>query len=287
MPSPDCPAAIRGPHGWISAARSSSSATKTTAFIGSIISDLQLGHKTYHYVAFQSLYTDPPETSTFDHPCTATCQSKFMQNHPRASRAINIALILLPPPLSESSFSDLHSWKRTGLIGCLACPHALPKFHCNVNYAPHALHAPLVAYWRHLLMSFATSTLVACLLTSPDDIIIQSVLILLTSASIDLWSGVDCWLLPRVDFLQSRCSLPSFLCRFHFCIFCFQMKNKDRISSCCNNRRRQSNKSFCNFCKHFGRSFATCYLRNKSAVSISTAIVANTESGQPMALVFA
>ena len=62
------------------------------------------------------------------------------------------------------------------------------------------------------------------------------------------------------------------------------MKNKYRSSSCCNNRRRQFNKRFCNFCKRFGHSFETCYLRNKSAVSIS---VANTESGQLMAPVFA
>ena len=61
------------------------------------------------------------------------------------------------------------------------------------------------------------------------------------------------------------------------------MKNKNRSSSCCNNHRRQSNKRFCNFCKRFGHSFETCYLRNKSAVSISTATVANNESGQPMA----
>ena len=65
------------------------------------------------------------------------------------------------------------------------------------------------------------------------------------------------------------------------------MKNKDISSSCCNNRRRQSNKRFCRFCKRFGHSFETCYLRNKLAVSISAATVANTESGQPMALVFA
>ena len=64
------------------------------------------------------------------------------------------------------------------------------------------------------------------------------------------------------------------------------MKNKDRSSCCCNNRRRQSNKCFCNFCKRFGHSFETCYLRNKSAVSIFAATVANTESAQPMALVF-
>ena len=65
------------------------------------------------------------------------------------------------------------------------------------------------------------------------------------------------------------------------------MKNKDRSSSCCNNRRRQSSKRFCNFYKHFGHSIETYYHRNKSTVSISDATVANTESVQPMALVFA
>ena len=64
------------------------------------------------------------------------------------------------------------------------------------------------------------------------------------------------------------------------------MKNKDK-SSCCNNRRGQSSKHFCNFYKSFGHSIETCYCRNKSAVSISTAIVANTESVQPMAPVSA
>ena len=61
------------------------------------------------------------------------------------------------------------------------------------------------------------------------------------------------------------------------------MKNKDRSSSCCNNCRRQSSKRFCNFCKRFGHTIETCYLRNKSTVSISAATVANTESVQPMA----
>ena len=61
------------------------------------------------------------------------------------------------------------------------------------------------------------------------------------------------------------------------------MKNKDRFSSCCNNCRRQSNKRFCNFCKRFGHSIETCYRRNKSAVSIFAATIANTESVQPMA----
>ena len=63
------------------------------------------------------------------------------------------------------------------------------------------------------------------------------------------------------------------------------MKNKDKYSSFCNNRHRQSSKRFCNFCKHFGYSIETCYHHNKSAVSISAATVANTESVQPMASV--
>ena len=65
------------------------------------------------------------------------------------------------------------------------------------------------------------------------------------------------------------------------------MKNKDKYSSFYDNRHRQSGKRFCNFCKHFGHSIEICYHRNKSTVSISTTSVANTESVQPMAPVFA
>ena len=65
------------------------------------------------------------------------------------------------------------------------------------------------------------------------------------------------------------------------------MKNKDRSSSCCNNCRRQSSKRFYNFCKRFGHSIETCYRRNKSAVSISAATVANIKSVQPRAPIFA
>ena len=61
------------------------------------------------------------------------------------------------------------------------------------------------------------------------------------------------------------------------------MKNKDKSSSFCNNRRRQSNKRFCNFCKRFSYNIETCYQRNKLVVSIPTATVANTESVQSMA----
>ena len=65
------------------------------------------------------------------------------------------------------------------------------------------------------------------------------------------------------------------------------MKNKDRSSTCCNNHRQQSSKRFCNFCKRFGHYIEICYHCNKSVVSISAATIANTESIQPMAPVYA
>ena len=65
------------------------------------------------------------------------------------------------------------------------------------------------------------------------------------------------------------------------------MKNKDKSSSCCNNRHQQSSKRFCNFCKRFGHNIGSCYHRNKSAVSIFAAVVAQAESVQPMAPVSA
>ena len=65
------------------------------------------------------------------------------------------------------------------------------------------------------------------------------------------------------------------------------MKNKDRSSSGCHNCRLQFSKRFCDFCKHFGHNIETCYHRNKSTVSISITTIANIESVQPMAPVFA
>ena len=57
------------------------------------------------------------------------------------------------------------------------------------------------------------------------------------------------------------------------------MKNKDRSSSGCHNRHRQSKKRFC---KRFGHNIETCYHHNKTALSVSAATVANTENVQPM-----
>ena len=49
-------------------------------------------------------------------------------------------------------------------------------------------------------------------------------------------------------------------------------------SSGSSNRRKQTNKKFCNYCKRPGHTIETCYHRNKSA-----AAVANTEPTPPMA----
>ena len=46
----------------------------------------------------------------------------------------------------------------------------------------------------------------------------------------------------------------------------------------CNNRRKQSNNCFCNFYKRLSHNIETCYLRNKLAISIFAATVANTKS---------
>ena len=63
------------------------------------------------------------------------------------------------------------------------------------------------------------------------------------------------------------------------------MKNKGKSSSFCNNRRQQSNKRFCNFCKRFGHNIETCYQRSKSTISSFATTVATTESVQPIATI--
>ena len=48
------------------------------------------------------------------------------------------------------------------------------------------------------------------------------------------------------------------------------------------NRRKQTNKKFCNYCKRLGHTIETCYRRSKS-----TAAVANIEPTPPMASISA
>ena len=86
----------------------SSVATQTTTIIGSVTSDLRLGHKIYHHVAFQSLYTTSLETSSFDHPCITMCWSKFRQNLPCVSCATEVVSILLLPPGLLHTLHQVH-----------------------------------------------------------------------------------------------------------------------------------------------------------------------------------
>ena len=60
------------------------------------------------------------------------------------------------------------------------------------------------------------------------------------------------------------------------------MKNKDKSSFYCNNRCQQSNKHFCNFCKHLDHNIETYYHCNKLIASTYAVIVTNTESIQLM-----
>ena len=53
-------------------------------------------------------------------------------------------------------------------------------------------------------------------------------------------------------------------------------------SSSSSNRRKQTNKKFCNYCKRPSHTIETCYRRRKS-----TAAVANTEPTPPMAFISA
>ena len=150
MPSPNCSAAVRGPQGWISTARSSSSVTKTTAIIGFVTFDLRLGGKTYHRVDFQSLYKLPLETSTSDHPCTGQSFGKeFYAPH-------------APPGYLRSCCRQHHKnlLSPICIIGKESAssdsPRALtcrPKL--QLIHAPHTLHTPL----GYLLTSFLTSSL--------------------------------------------------------------------------------------------------------------------------------
>ena len=139
MSSPDYSATIRGPQGWISTTGSSLSSTKTTAFVRSLTSDLQLGHKKYYRVYLQPLYTTPPESSPFDHPHATMCQSKFRQNsfthltcHKGCSDLVATVTVGIVFLLPTSSIKNRPHWMSHA-------PSCIAKTFCNVKYMPHAL----------------------------------------------------------------------------------------------------------------------------------------------------
>lgn len=48
--------------------QSSLFATNTTAFVGFVLPNLRVKHKTYHCIDCQSIYSTPPESSSLDMP---------------------------------------------------------------------------------------------------------------------------------------------------------------------------------------------------------------------------
>ena len=220
MPSPDCSTAVRGAQGWIFTARNLITATKITTSIGSSTWDLRLGHKTYHLVDFQSIYTTPPESSSSDPPC----QSKIQQFVPRVSRAFNITPIISLSSLSKSSFSNLHHWKRIGLIRLSTRSHSLLKN--STTLSTRLTRRRPYCCWRHLWRHSATSTLADVIFQVAIGVILMSSSLMLTSSPNQLvdvirWpltlTRFDRWLFAKVDFLPSRFSLSSFSHRFHLC----------------------------------------------------------------------
>lgn len=88
----------------------------TFASVKSFTSELQLGHKKFHHVDCQPLYTMPPKHHhLIIHAPSRTSQS-FSKILPRASRATRVALIQSLPSLLTSSFFDLHRQQRIDLI---------------------------------------------------------------------------------------------------------------------------------------------------------------------------
>ena len=102
VPSLDYSTAIKGPQGWIFAARSSFSATKTTAIVGSITSDLQLQHETYHRVYCQPIYSTQLETSTSELPRTLMRHPKSQWVDPHASRTTRLPIDVITATLAST-----------------------------------------------------------------------------------------------------------------------------------------------------------------------------------------
>ena len=130
-------------------------------------------------------------------------------------------IVFLQVPL-RSSFEDLPARGNLTIIGAATRPHALPENSAKDLTRSTHLHAPSLAPTRvhalsrarFLLLTSAlvTSSLPRHLLTSlPRHLLTSSLTRTLTSVDFDLR------LTLTVDFLQSRCSLPSFSRRFHFC----------------------------------------------------------------------
>ena len=165
MPSPDCFVIVSSFRGWISTARSSLFATKTTASIGSFTSNLQLGHKTYHCVDLPPIYSTSLKSSLSDHSCTSMRRSKFQRNfsmqltrHKCCSNPVTASTIKIVFLQSTSSKKNQFHWK-THASSCVTwsfyifiyVPLLLPAdVICDVTYHVNPSRCHL---WRHTTTS--------------------------------------------------------------------------------------------------------------------------------------
>ena len=166
----------------------------------------------------------------------------------------------LQPSETARANSLLHALTRSK--SALADVSLKWRHHCHVICSHHR---PLIC-WRHPPHQLTSSLTIP--LTRVDQTVNFDRRLTLT---IDFSLGLT--------FCSPGAPYPVFRIDFIFAVHFLHFLS----SSCCNNLRQQSNKRFCNFCKRFGHNIETCYHRNKSAVSIFAATVANIESVQPMA----
>ena len=122
-------------------------------------------------------------------------------------------IVFLQVPL-RSSPNDLTARGNLTIIGAATRPHAPPENSAQDLTRSTCLHAPPGSSTRpHALSRARFLLLTSALVTSslPRHLLTSSLTRTLTSVDFDLR------LTLTVDFLQSRCSLPSFSRRFHFC----------------------------------------------------------------------
>ena len=165
MPSSDCSIVVRGTQGWISTTKSSIFATKTIASVGSVTSDLQLGHKTYHCVDFQLLYTTSLESSSSNHSRAGQSFDKFFHaphvpsvllwSHRYHRHQNCLSLIYIVGKESTSSDGLCAAWIFNNIIYVPCTLHAPP--YCLLASSVSSLcHVSLSCVIRHVITQSST-----------------------------------------------------------------------------------------------------------------------------------
>ena len=118
-------------------------------------------------------------------------------------------------PLKVSVRLITRSTRLQAPLRAYTCRHAPPS-------ASTRLHAPVSPTnvslrWRHLPCHLLTSSATASVDVIVDQDVDQTVDLRWLDRWLWLYVDFDLWLFAIVDFLQSKCSLPSFSRRFHFC----------------------------------------------------------------------